>query len=44
MRLSKEMIKRIESIHSMDKNELYETYGEMIPRMRRKIQTKLNWN
>jgi hypothetical protein len=30
MRLSKEMIKSIESIHSMDKNELYKTYGEMI--------------
>jgi hypothetical protein len=26
MKLSKEMIKCIESIHSMDKNELYETY------------------
>jgi hypothetical protein len=29
--ISKEMIERIESLHSMDKNELYETYGEMIP-------------
>jgi uncharacterized protein YcaQ len=31
MRLSKEMIKSIESIHRMNKEELYETYGEMIP-------------
>jgi hypothetical protein len=31
MKLSKEMIDQIEIIHRMDKDELYETYGEMIP-------------
>jgi hypothetical protein len=31
MKLSKEMIENIETIHRMDKEELYETYGEMIP-------------
>jgi hypothetical protein len=31
MKLSKEMIENIETIHRMDKDELYETYGEMIP-------------
>ncbi|MDR2781860.1 MAG: hypothetical protein LBB21_05425 [Holosporaceae bacterium] len=29
--ISKEMMERIESLHIMDKNELFETYGEMIP-------------
>jgi hypothetical protein len=31
MKLSKEMLERIESIHRMDENELYETYSDMIP-------------
>jgi hypothetical protein len=30
MKLSKKMIEHIESLHKMDKDELYETYGEMI--------------
>jgi Mg/Co/Ni transporter MgtE len=31
MKLSKEMTDQIEIIHRMDKEELYETYEEMIP-------------
>lgn len=31
MRVTKEMIDQIETIHRMKKDELYETYGDMIP-------------
>jgi hypothetical protein len=31
MKLNKEMIERIESLHKMDREELFETYGDLIP-------------
>ncbi|MDR0555770.1 MAG: hypothetical protein LBG20_02020 [Holosporaceae bacterium] len=31
MKLNKEMIKQIETLHIMNDEELYETYGDMIP-------------